>query len=160
MALFKRLLKIFGIIAILMAIGAIVLVLFIAKKPLVLKTATVAINQERIRVEIADSPIELYRGLSGRQGLCPDCGMLFNFSDSEEQEFVMRNMNFPLDIIFMNHGQIINIAADLAPEGNNPSKIYDSGGPTDQVLEVNGGYAARRGLKVGDRISVINTSAE
>ncbi len=119
-----------------------------------LKNAVVLIDQKKISVEIASSPDELYRGLSGRTNLCADCGMLFDFPDSEEQEFVMRDMKFPLDIIFINKGRISRIAADLPPEGKTPRAVYTSGGPADQVLEVNGSYAARNNFQIGDEVTV------
>jgi len=109
----------------------------------------IKIGDQKISVEIAASPLAQYRGLSGRPDLCADCGMLFNFNDSQEREFVMRDMKFPLDIIFINRGRIIKIADNLPPEGNKPVNVYRSDSPADQVLEVNAGYCSARGLEVG-----------
>jgi len=121
------------------------------------ESVEIVINQRRIKAEVVSSPIALYRGLSGRTELCRDCGLLFNFSGAEEREFVMRNMKFPLDIIFINAGQIINIARNLAPEGNNPQNIYRSSGPANQVLEINGGYSEYFGFEAGDRVLIQRT---
>jgi len=118
------------------------------------ETAIVKIDAQEIPVEIAATPAATYRGLSDRPSLAPGCGMLFNFNDKQKQEFVMRDMNFPLDIIFIAAGKIIKIAADLPPEGHNPANIYDSGAPADQVLEVNGGYCREKGINVGDNVLV------
>jgi uncharacterized membrane protein (UPF0127 family) len=119
-----------------------------------LTTGTIAINNHPISVEIALTPAQQYSGLSNRAALGADCGMLFNFPSSEEQKFVMRNMKFPLDIIFFNDGVIIKIAANLAPEGSNPQQIYGSAGAANQVLEVNGGYCAANNIRVGDKIQL------
>lgn len=135
-------------------LGFLVLVWQQMQQPLKLKVASLEINQRIMSVEVASGPLELYRGLSDRSGLCLDCGMLFNFSGQEEREFVMRNMNFPLDIIFINKGRIISVAANLAPEGHSPSRLYSSGGPCDQVLEVNAGYAERAGWQIGNLVQV------
>ncbi len=116
------------------------------------RNLVVMINRREIKAEIAATPEEQYRGLSGRKSICADCGMLFNFSDSSPKTFVMRNMKFPLDIIFINDGVIKNIAANLAPEGSAPKNFYESDGPADQVLEVNGGYCEKYNIKSGDSI--------
>jgi len=116
------------------------------------RQAIVRINQQEIQVEIASTLDRQYRGLSGRESICADCGLLFNFSDSEVRSFVMRDMEFPLDIIFIEDGVIKNIAAALKPEGSKPTRIYASTGSVDQVLEVNGGYCERYNIKPGDSI--------
>lgn len=107
------------------------------------------IGDKNIAVEIAATAAARHRGLSGRPSLCPDCGMLFVFPDQAERRFVMRKMNFPLDMIFIAEGRVVNIANNLPPEGDNPMAVYSSGQLADMVLEVNGGYAARAGIEVG-----------
>jgi hypothetical protein len=107
-----------------------------------------------LSVEVVSTPGGLYQGLSGRKSLCPDCGMLFNFSDESERDFVMRNMEFPLDIIFIDQDEVKSISAAASPEGPRPTKIYSSVGPARQVLEVNAGYCASHDIKPGDRIEL------
>lgn len=117
--------------------------------------ATARINKQEIKIEIASTFRQQYQGLSGRDSICADCGMLFDFDDSAIQSFVMRNMKFPLDIIFIHNGVIVNIASNLEPEGANPSNIYKSDSPVNQVMEVNGGYCKRHNIKPGDKVSVV-----
>ena len=70
---------------------------------------SVQINNNKIAVEVASSPLQQYLGLSNRQSLCLNCGMLFIFEDNEEQVFVMRDLEFPLDIVFIDDNKLINI---------------------------------------------------
>jgi len=112
----------------------------------------VVIRGRTIGVEIADEMREQIAGLSGRESLCPDCGMLFVFPDKQVRHFWMKNMNFPLDIIWIGDGKILNISENLSPEGESPEKIYTSTLPANYVLEVNAGFAERHGIKVGDGI--------
>lgn len=116
--------------------------------------AVLKINRQEIKVEIVSTSKQQYRGLSGRKSICADCGMLFNFSDVGVRSFVMRDMEFPLDIIFIENGIIRNIAANLEPEGNSPTRIYESDGSVDQVLEVNGGYCQKNNIQPGDRVGL------
>ncbi|HBA36916.1 TPA: hypothetical protein DCZ15_03515 [Candidatus Falkowbacteria bacterium] len=116
------------------------------------ENGAVWIKGREIQVGIVSGPREQYRGLSGRTSLCPDCGLLFVFPDKQKKEFVMRDMLFPLDIIFIADGEIIKIVAEAEPESIRPFKLYESGGPVNRVLEVNAGYCAQHGIKVGDRV--------
>lgn len=127
----------------------------ISNKSAFLKKGIIYLKGNKLNIEVAESDDERFRGLSGRESLCDNCGMLFNFETKERQNFVMRDMKFPLDIIFIDDDQIINIASNLAPEGHNPKNIYSSISDANQVLEVNGGYCSKLGIGVGDNISKI-----
>lgn len=116
---------------------------------------TIEINDRIIKVEIADTAELRYRGLSERKSLCEDCGMLFIFPDKAARTFVMRNMNFPLDIIWIDGDEIKKISKNLPPEGENPAIIYSSEFPVNYVLEVNGGYTDKNAIFTGDKV-VIN----
>ncbi len=110
------------------------------------------VSDTRVMVELAETSDELYAGLSFRDELCENCGMLFLFNDSARRAFVMRNMNFPLDIIWIRDGVVTKIDKNLPPEGENPVIIYKSKGGSDMVLEVNAGFADINKIKAGDKI--------
>lgn len=110
------------------------------------------VGGKNIDLEIANTPNERYLGLSGRSEICLDCGMLFNFPKKEEQSFVMRNMNFPLDIIFIADEKITKIYHNLEPEGSDPQKVYSSEGLVDYVVELRGGRSRELNIEEGDTI--------
>ncbi len=114
------------------------------------------INNSSIKADVSDNPERRYLGLSNRESLCTDCGMLFVFPDKEIRKFVMRNMNFPLDIIFISDNEIINIKEKLKPEGANPVNVYSSFLPADMVLELNGSFTEKNNIKIGDKILIEN----
>lgn len=116
--------------------------------------ADVRINQQVIKAEIATTPYQFYQGLSKRANLCSDCGMLFVFSDFDKRTFVMRDMLFPLDIIFIAKGEVVKIYENLAPEGSQPQNLYNSEVPADKVLEINAGQAQAWKIKVGDKVII------
>lgn len=147
-----RIIYLLAVVIVLVAVSGII---FGVRPPAKLPSAQLLINDQIITVEVAATAAARYNGLSRRPSLCPDCGMWFKFSTSSDLEFVMRGMNFPLDIIFINNNKIIKIAADLPPAGPPPDIIYSSDGLADQVLEVRAGYAARTGIKVGDAVREI-----
>jgi len=108
------------------------------------------INGQKIQVEVANTEVSQINGLSGREALCASCGMLFVYNNSIQRAFWMKNMNFPLDIIWLRGNKVIGISAGLPPEGEKPLRIYASPEPVDMVLEVNAGFADRNEIKVGD----------
>lgn len=121
-----------------------------------LKYQDVEIKGKKIISEVVSEPVEQYRGLSFREDLCANCGMLFVFPDKEERQFVMRNMNFPLDILFIDDDKIINIAADLPPEGSEPVNVYVSGAAVNYVLELPAGFCRENEIVVGDMVKINN----
>jgi len=117
-----------------------------------IRLPNVVINNKAIKVEIAETATEQRQGLSGRTDLCADCGMLFIFPDSQIRKFWMKNMNFPLDIIWIDENKIVNISKNLPPEGASPQESYSSQLPVNNVLEVDAGYFERNQFKIGDEV--------
>lgn len=120
------------------------------KKPLPFKKAF--INGREFALENAINAPDQYRGLSFRTSLCEYCGMIFLFPDYSQRTFVMRNMGFSLDIIFIKNNTVKSIYENLPPEGLITENFYNSLHPIDKVLEINGGQAAKLELKIGDKI--------
>jgi uncharacterized membrane protein (UPF0127 family) len=118
------------------------------------------INNKIIKVEIADDFDEYSQGLSFRKKLNQDEGMLFIFPDKQVKKFWMKNMNFPLDIIWLDcnqrtqTGKIVNISYNLLPEGEQPEKSYSSTVPVNYVLEVNARLANKYSIKIGDKVKL------
>lgn len=113
---------------------------------------SIKINNKKINVEVADTPEKQYQGLSGRNELCEKCGMLFVFSGKEKPDFVMRNMKFNLDIIWIKDSKIIKIDKNLLAEDDNPKNTYSSPKSIDYVLEVNANFCDQNNIKEGDLI--------
>lgn len=112
----------------------------------------VKINNITIPVEISDTPAKQVQGLSDRAELDSESGMLFIFPDKRIRQFWMKNMHFPIDIIWINDDKIVNISKNLPPEGELPDKTYSSESDVNYVLEVNAGFCDGNGIKTGDKI--------
>lgn len=118
------------------------------------KRKNLVINGNKIKVEIADTSETRYKGLSNRDYLCEDCGMLFVFDEKDIRTFVTRDMKFGLDIIWIADGKIVKIDKGLPAEGNNPKILYTSILPVDVVLEINEGYCDKNGIKLNDLVVI------
>lgn len=114
----------------------------------------IEINNKKINlIGIADNSDLSYMGLSFRESICENCGMLFPFEEKSKKTFVMRDMFFPLDIIWISDDVIVKIDKNLPPEGSEPENFYKSVVPVNFVLEVNGGFTDDYNINVGDKVN-------
>lgn len=102
-------------------------------------------------VETVSDPESVRKGLSGRDNLPKDHGMLFILDDRRPHAFWMKGMLFPLDILFFDRNRkLINIFRHLLPCKRcisvSPSR------PAAYVLEINAGLSRELGIQVGDLI--------
>lgn len=117
-------------------------------------SAQAQIGEQQILLEVAKTPGEQQIGLMYRTALAPNRGMLFPLNPPRAATFWMKNVNIPLDMIFLRNGEVQAIAADVPPCTSNPCPTYGPGVLVDQVIELAGGRAAQLGIQVGDRISI------
>ncbi len=102
------------------------------------------------QIELATTPEQKSQGLMFRRSLAPDGGMLFIYPSVRTITMWMRNTLIPLDMVFIAaDGRIVKVAQRTVPMS---LATISSDGPAKAVLEVNGGTAARLGLKPGDRV--------
>ncbi len=134
---------------------------FVARE---LPRATVLINDNRINVEIAASELERAKGLSGRDGLGADEGMLFLFEKPEVYTFWMKDMKFSIDIIWILDGVVVDYDTFVPVPGQDVSlsdlKRYAPDTRINAVLEVNAGYVEEYDIEIGDRVNVIYSEEE
>lgn len=113
---------------------------------------TLEINDVKIDLEIADTFEAQRQGLSDREELANNTGMLFVWEEKQIKNFWMKNMHFPLDIIWIDGNKIVHISENLPPEGEMPQNHYSSIVPVNNVLEVNAGFCAEHDIKIGDEV--------
>lgn len=125
------------------------------------ETVEISINGNVVVAEIANSPGEREQGLSGREALCETCGMLFDFTDvsNKRPNFWMKDMNFPIDIIWISSDKkIVQIDGDVPPPepgaNNRDLVLYTPESAIEYVLEVNAGFAQEKELMVGDSVEI------
>jgi hypothetical protein len=124
-----------------------------------LPQVTVKVAGQRLEAEVAVSPAERARGLSGRDHLERDRGMLFVWPRPGPRRFWMKGTHIPLSVAFLDEqGRILNIQRmaipETAPSGWPPDgyRRYPSRGPARFALETNRGWFRRHGITPGDRV--------
>lgn len=107
-------------------------------------------GDQSITIEIAETNEQKARGLMFRKSLDDHAGMLFAYEDPQEITMWMKNTYIPLDMVFIRKdGTIHRIEAMTEPFSE---ATVASKGLVTAVLELNGGAAARLGVKAGDKV--------
>ncbi|MDO8505681.1 MAG: DUF192 domain-containing protein [bacterium] len=112
------------------------------------------VGSATIEVDIADTIGKQRQGLSGRPSLPKDQGMYFPMDQVALHGFWMKDMHFPLDIIWIRGGVIVDISENVPYplEGQTPVSVQPKE-PADAILEVNADFIKQHGIKIGDLIS-------
>lgn len=99
------------------------------------KDGVVTVNNTKINVEIAYSSGAKVKGLSGRPCIEPDWGMLFDFGHDGQYAFWMKDMKFPIDIIWISSThKVAAIEVDFQPSSYPEKRVNQN--PARYVLEL------------------------
>lgn len=120
-----------------------------------IKKVEIKINNTVITADLAETLDAQIKGLSGREELGENEGMLFVYSNKKIPTFWMKDMLFPIDIIWIFNNKIIDISENLPIPENGEIKRATPAKEVNYVLEVNAGFAKSNGLKAGDEVQII-----
>ena len=124
--------------------------------------SSVKIKGLHINVTLAKTPDELAKGLSIKSSLKEHEGMLFILDAPKKSSFWMKDMKFPIDIIWIHpNTTIVHIEKNLQPCIS--FLICPSYSPNDlsqYVLEVNAYYTTKHNITVGDKVkfNIVNST--
>ena len=101
-------------------------------------------------LEVAVTNEEKEKGLMNRSSLPERRGMVFVFRPGRKVTFWMKDTLIPLDMIFIYKGKIVKIVKNAIP--NRTDILYPSDFDVTEVVEVNGGFADKHMIEIGDNI--------
>ena len=107
----------------------------------------VELDGERFTLEVAATEEEREKGLGGRESLCRTCAMLFVFEKSERYAFWMKDMRFPIDIVWFLGDRVVFVAHEVSPDF---SGILEPAVVADRVIELSSGAA--KNAEVGEKV--------
>lgn len=113
----------------------------------------VFLGGEEISVFVADNAILREKGLSGQKSLARNEGMLFVFAEPGLHGFWMKDMHFPIDIIWFDENYQIVDAWERALPDSYP-KVFIPKLKAKFVLEVPAGFFSEHNLKMGNIIKI------
>ncbi|MGB9707015.1 MAG: DUF192 domain-containing protein [Microgenomates group bacterium] len=112
----------------------------------------ITVGRTEVWVEIAKTPQQKERGLSGRDFLPENQGMIFVFEKPDFLGFWMKGMKFPLDFVWIKDNKVVEISENIKPEDFQPPRVLQLKIPVDKVLEVNAGFVKKYGIIIGDEL--------
>ncbi|MFA6227217.1 MAG: DUF192 domain-containing protein [Candidatus Paceibacterota bacterium] len=119
--------------------------------------AQIEIGGKIIEVDVSDTDYKREVGLSGRNLLSDDTGMLFIFEKEGNYGFWMKDMNFPIDIVWINTDfSVIGIEKSVAI--STYPKAFGQDYFAKYVLELPSGFSDKNSLMVGNKISILEIS--
>lgn len=111
---------------------------------------SVKLNGQSITVDVVDTPAEREQGLSGRESLAKNQGMLFVFSEPSQYCLWMKDMNFAIDMVWFDESkQVIHIQENATPESY-PESFCPSQ-DAKYILEVPSGSVKNWGVNKGNQ---------
>jgi uncharacterized protein len=114
------------------------------------------INDNCFKVEIAQTNKEKAKGLMGREYLAEDAGILFIYDKEDYRSFWMKDMNFPIDIIWINKDkEIVGVIEHASPCLKN-CQSYKSARKAMYVLEIKAGLTDKLEIRIGDKIDFLD----
>lgn len=114
--------------------------------------AALTIRDVPFSVGVADTPARQAQGLSGRTTLGEREGLLFVFPQAGLYNFWMKDMLFPIDIIWIGEDRrVVDLTEDARPESY--PKTFTSRAPARYVLEVPAGTVRRENFAIGDPVA-------
>lgn len=131
-------------------IFALVLAIFILLLSLRTDKLVVQLGTQSFKLEVASSTEDKAIGLSGRESLGKNEGMIFSSNESEEMCMWMKEMKFNLAIIWVDSKKVSHIEPDISPATYPEPYCHRA----DHVIEVNVADLRSSGLKVGDKINL------
>lgn len=110
-------------------------------------------GNQSMYASIAQTGADRTRGLSGTPSLPSDIAKVFIFDSSSKYGFWMKDMNYPIDIVWVDEaGEVVHVESNVAPETY--PKSFAPSRPARVVIEVVAGGAATAGVQVGSRIDL------
>ena len=116
-----------------------------------LSVPVIQIGDVMLQVEIADTQEKRVKGLSSRESLQENRGMLFLFEKPGRYGFWMKEMNFAIDIIWIDKNKsVIEITKNVDPK-TFPEVFYPKEA-VQYVIEIQAGFTELNEIQLGDKI--------
>lgn len=114
---------------------------------------TVTVGSTTLSILLAATPEDRQRGLSGRASLEKNQGMLFVFDAPGYWGFWMKEMHFPIDIIWLDAAaRVVTVARDVSPSSY--PEVLHSTKPAQYVLELVAGESRALGIVEGQQLQI------
>ena len=116
--------------------------------------AEIMINDSVFNVDLALFFDKKTKGLSGIDSIEENNGMLFVYFNNDIRYFWMKDMDFPIDILWIKGNKIINISENVPVYTDEQITRMNSVYPVDRVLELKAGTVSKYNIKINDKVII------
>lgn len=114
---------------------------------------TITLDGLPLHIAVADTEALRERGLGGLQGLSGDEGMLFVFPEDGIYSFWMKDMDFAIDILWLDaQGKVVYLEKAVSPDTY--PKAFTPDSPSRYVLELRAGFSDQHDIRIGSKASL------
>lgn len=114
----------------------------------------ITLGTHELVVEMAQTPAQWEKGLSGRNTLQGIDGMLFIFPHYHIPLFWMKDTHIALDMLWIKDNKVVEITEDVQPSGSSTPPTYSPTQTIDMVLEVPAGWSKANNIQIGDQLEI------
>lgn len=123
-------------------------------------TAVMHIAGSRFEIRIADDHASRMRGLSGTSHMPAGEAMVFIFDSDDKWSIWMKDMNYAIDIVWLNDKkQVVDYATHVSPDSY-PNETFGPKEKARYVVEFKSGIVEKKGIKVGQTAVFSGTERE
>ena len=124
----------------------------------------VTVGRTAFPVELAITVAQQIQGLSDRSSLALGTGMLFVYEKQSKLTFWMKDMRFPLDMVWIGADcTVVGVTRNAPPPvpGQTDEQLprFSPAGPAQYVLEINAGEADSESIAPGDPVEFTGSLA-
>lgn len=151
-----------ALLALLVVVAAFVLLILVAGKKgtkinsmsdTLTEQAILNVDGKHLVASVANTSREREQGLSNTHSLNSSNGMFFVFDEADEHGFWMKDMEFSIDIIWINEeNQIVDMMENVSPDTY--PQVFKPEVPVKFVLETVAGWAKENGVDIGDTVII------
>lgn len=120
------------------------------------KIVDVKVNTLEVKATLASTQKDRQKGLSGRDSLPFEEGMLFVFDSDGNYKIWMKDMEFAIDVIWVDKDKkVVSVASEISPEpgkDDDELTVYEPAGESRYILEMNAGLAEAHDIQPGDAV--------
>lgn len=142
------------LLTLILGVLIVIIIVFLALSYLLPKTPSAEINGHTFSLYLAETSQEQEIGLAKYKSIAPNQGMLFLFDKSDYYSFWMKNMQFPIDIIFIDNDKVVDVFQKVPVWPNENLPVYTTKTKADKVLEINEGLAKKDNIRIGDLVKL------
>jgi uncharacterized membrane protein (UPF0127 family) len=111
--------------------------------------ATVRIGDGVFAAKVVNTPADRAKGLSGTDNLRQDQAMLFVYDTDDKQAIWMKDMNYPIDIVWLDKDKKVVYIVKNAPPESYPYETFIPKQDARYVLELPAGSVGQKSITIG-----------